>query len=64
MIKEKKKGLLIIVSSPSGGGKGSINKKLLENDPNRWFSISTTSRNIRTDDIPGVTYNFIRIYLL
>ncbi len=60
MIKEKKAGQLIVISSPSGGGKGSVIAGLLENDSeSRWLSISTTSRKIRENDIPGKTYNFV-----
>ena len=60
MIKEKKSGQIIVISSPSGGGKGSVISGLLKNDSeNRWLSVSTTSREIRTNDIPGVTYNFV-----
>ncbi len=60
MIKEKKAGQIIVISSPSGGGKGSVIAGLLKNDAkNRWLSVSTTSRKIRTNDIPGVTYNFV-----
>lgn len=60
MIKEKKTGQLIVISAPSGSGKGSIIEGLLKNDSkNRWLSISTTSRPIRENDVPGVTYNFV-----
>lgn len=60
MIKEKKTGDLIVISGPSGSGKGTIIKKLLENDhTTRFLSVSTTSRAIRDNDIPGVTYDFI-----
>ena len=60
MIKQSEKGSLIVISAPSGAGKGSIISKLLENNnKNRWLSVSTTSRAIRTNDIPGVTYNFV-----
>lgn len=60
MIKTKKSGQLIVISSPSGGGKGSIIAGLLKNDnKSRWLSVSTTSRKIRENDIPGVTYNFV-----
>jgi guanylate kinase len=59
MIKEKKSGQVIVISSPSGGGKGSIIKGLLKNDnQTRWLSISTTTRKKRKSDIEGVTYNF------
>lgn len=60
MIKQKKTGQIIVISSPSGGGKGSIIAGLLQNNPkDRWLSISTTSREIRDNDIPGETYNFV-----
>lgn len=60
MIKTKKSGQLIVISSPSCGGKGSIIAGLLKNDnKSRWLSVSTTSRKIRENDIPGVTYNFV-----
>jgi len=60
MIKEKKAGQIIVISSPSGGGKGSVIAGLLKNDSTgRWLSVSTTSRPIRINDIPGETYNFV-----
>jgi guanylate kinase len=60
MIKEKKTGQLIVISAPSGSGKGSVIEGLLKNDSKkRWLSVSTTSRAIRKNDIPGVTYNFV-----
>lgn len=59
MIKEKKSGQLIVISAPSGCGKGSIINGVLEKNKNMWLSVSTTSRKIRENDIPGVTYNFV-----
>ena len=60
MIKKKETGSLVVISAPSGAGKGSIISKLLERDnKNRWLSVSTTSRQIRKNDIEGVTYNFV-----
>ena len=60
MIKQKEKGSLIVISAPSGAGKGTIISELIKNDnKGRWLSVSTTSRKIRTNDIPGVTYNFV-----
>ena len=60
MIKQKQTGQLIVISAPSGSGKGSIiNKLLKQNYQNRWLSVSTTSRPIRPNDIPGTTYNFV-----
>ena len=59
MIKEKKSGQLIVISAPSGCGKGSVINGLLKKNKNMWLSVSTTSRKIRQNDIPGVTYNFV-----
>ena len=60
MIKETNKGSIIVISAPSGAGKGTIISELLKNkNEKRWLSISTTSRPMRTNDIPGVTYNFV-----
>ncbi len=60
MIKHKSRGILIVISAPSGCGKGSVIQGLLEHDSkNRWLSVSTTSRQIRSNDIPGKTYNFV-----
>lgn len=60
MIKQKERGSLIVISAPSGAGKGTVISHLMENDSEkRWLSVSTTSRKIRKNDIEGVTYNFV-----
>lgn len=59
MIKQTKTGQVIVISAPSGSGKGSVINGLLRKNNNMWLSVSTTSRNIRSNDIPGVTYNFV-----
>ena len=60
MIRQKSKGTLIVISAPSGSGKGTVINGLLKNDSkNRWLSVSTTTRPMRSNDIPGVTYNFV-----
>ena len=59
IVKTKERGNLIVISAPSGAGKGSVISKLLEREPNLWLSISMTSRQIRANDIPGVTYYFV-----
>ena len=60
MIKNKKTGQLIVISAPSGAGKGTIIKELIKNDPkNRWLSVSATSRLPREGDKEGETYYFI-----
>lgn len=59
MIKSKKTGQVIVISSPSGGGKGTVISELLKRNKNLWLSVSITSRPIRANDIPGTTYNFV-----
>ncbi len=50
--------LLIVLSGPSGVGKGTICKKLLSERPNIKLSISATTRSPRPEDTDGVTYYF------
>ena len=52
------KGMMVILSSPSGGGKTSIAKRLLELDKNLWLSISATTRTPRVSEAEGVDYFF------
>ena len=59
IIKTCEKGNLIVISGPSGAGKGTIIKKLKEINSNFWLSISMTSREIRSNDIPNETYFFV-----
>ena len=58
MIKTRSKGTLIVISAPSGAGKGTVISKLLEKENNLWLSVSATSRAPRTNDIEGETYYF------
>ncbi|WP_284154983.1 guanylate kinase [Algicella marina] len=51
-------GLLIILSSPSGAGKTTLSRRLLEADPNVAFSISATTRPPRPGEEEGVHYYF------
>ena len=52
------KGMLIILSSPSGGGKSSVAKALLASDKNLTYSVSITSRPPRGDEVHGKDYYF------
>lgn len=59
ILKVKGKGNLIVISGPSGAGKGTVISKLKEKNDDFWLSISMTSREIRTNDIPDKTYFFV-----
>ena len=59
ILKTKEKGILIVISGPSGAGKGTIIKELLKRVNNVWLSVSMTSRAIRKGDIPNVSYYFV-----
>ena len=59
MLKNKKRGSLVIISGTTCAGKGTVIKELLKRNPNLSLSISYTSRNIRLGDIPDVTYHFV-----
>ena len=54
-----KKGLLIVISSPSGGGKGTILKELFKRHENLRMSVSATTRAPRPGEEHGVHYYFI-----
>ena len=59
MIKNKKNGQLIIVSAPSGAGKDTVIRGVMEKDnTNRWVSVSATSRPPRKGEKDGVDYYF------
>ncbi len=53
------KGMLIVVSGPSGCGKGTILKEILKDD-NFYYSVSATTRLPREGEVDGVHYQFLR----
>ena len=55
----EKKGMMFILSSPSGAGKTTLTKKLAQNNKNFVISISYTTRKPRPNEINGVDYNFV-----
>ncbi|MBO5376007.1 MAG: guanylate kinase [Bacilli bacterium] len=59
MVKKKKIGSLIVLSGPSGAGKGTICNKLLEDDDSLNLSISMTTRAPRGVEVDGKDYYFV-----
>ena len=55
----RRRGLLIVLSSPSGAGKSTISRMLLEADPNITMSISATTRPMRPGEVKDVDYHFV-----
>lgn len=54
------KGLLIILSGPSGVGKGTVRQELFKDDSlNLYYSISMTTRKPRPNEVDGVDYFFV-----
>ena len=58
---KKIKGSLIILSGPSGAGKGTIHNELLKNNKNLKYSISMTTRSPRVGEKDGVDYYFVSV---
>lgn len=61
MILKSKRGLILILSSPSGAGKTTLAKKIEGSDRNFKISVSYTTRTPRTNEVDGVDYNFVTI---
>jgi guanylate kinase len=58
-MKEQRKGMLLVLSGPSGTGKGTLCERLMREDPSLAFSVSVTTRAPRDTEIDGVHYFFI-----
>jgi guanylate kinase len=55
----RRRGFLLVLSSPSGAGKTTITRRLLERDPTLSLSVSVTTRSRRSSEIDGRDYRFI-----
>jgi guanylate kinase len=59
--KESMEGKLVIISAPSGGGKTTIVKHLLDSGLNLAFSVSATTRTLRGNETDGEDYFFLTV---
>jgi guanylate kinase len=55
----RRRGFLLVLSSPSGAGKTTITRRLLERDPTLSLSVSVTTRPRRSNEIDGRDYYFV-----
>lgn len=55
----RRRGVLFVLSSPSGAGKSTIARKLLEAEPDLAMSVSATTRPIRPGEVDGKDYHFV-----
>ena len=54
---DNEKGLLIVLSGPSGVGKGTVRKQIFDDPTTSYkYSISMTTRNMREGEVDGVDY--------
>ena len=54
-----REGLLVVLSAPSGTGKGTLLKRLKKMNPNIMFSTSVTTRHPRVNEVEGRDYFFV-----
>jgi len=55
----QRRGLMLVLSSPSGAGKTTLSRRLLQSDPSITLSVSATTRKPRLNEIDGQDYHFI-----
>lgn len=56
---QNNRGVLIVISGPSGAGKGTICKELLDKHNNIYISVSATTRSPRAGEVDGINYYFL-----
>ena len=57
----QRRGLMLVLSSPSGAGKTTLSRRLLESDGNIQLSVSATTRPMRPGEVHGKDYHFLGI---
>ena len=59
VVREKVRGNLIVISGPSGCGKGTVCEALLKKNPKLFLNVSMTTREPRDGEVDGVDYYFV-----
>lgn len=57
----QRRGVMLVIASPSGAGKSSISRSLFQQDTNITLSVSVTTRARRSDEVDGTHYHFIDV---
>ncbi len=57
----RRRGVLFVLSSPSGAGKSTIARKLLGDEPDLEMSVSATTRRMRSGEVDGRDYHFVTL---
>lgn len=60
-MKFKRRGVMLVIASPSGAGKSSVTRRLLAADSNLTMSVSVTTRAMRAGEVDGKDYHFITV---
>ena len=60
-IRLTRRGVMLVLSSPSGAGKGTLSRLLLDTDRDIDLSVSVTTRGRRPSEVDGVHYHFITV---
>lgn len=58
-LSRKRRGLMVVLSSPSGAGKSTLTRKLLAENDDMTMSVSATTRAPRSGEVDGVDYYFV-----
>ena len=61
MAELSRRGVMLVLASPSGAGKSTISRAIFAQDPNISLSVSVTTRARRTDEMHGRDYQFIDV---
>jgi guanylate kinase len=61
MAELSRRGVMLVLASPSGAGKSSISRAIFAQDPNISLTVSVTTRARRTDELDGRDYHFIAV---